>query len=170
MCHANREKTQKPFVDEIFLLGLLHSLGQIVLLTQSETEKDYLQVLKKIEDEHITYSEAEQQLLGFAHPLIGALVAKKWNFSADTCQVILHYCDPVESVESELEQKTAIVQLADALSHAAGIGSPSGYPDLMPNIEKLVSLIGFSGDASEVIEELVNSTKDQFEQEGSIYS
>lgn len=42
------------------------------------------------------FADVEQDTLGFAHPLIGALVAKKWNFPLETCQVILHHHDPME--------------------------------------------------------------------------
>ncbi|MCB0310909.1 MAG: HDOD domain-containing protein, partial [Bdellovibrionales bacterium] len=99
------KRLRKRFQEEIFLLGLLHSLGQIVLLAQKDTAKDYKLVLEKIRDEAYEYAPAEQEIFGFAHPLIGALVAKKWNFSPETCQVILHYCDPLDSSapESELE-------------------------------------------------------------------
>ena len=55
--------------------------------------------------------------------------AKKWNFSPETCQVILHYKDPLDNdkPDSEIEEKTAIVQLSDLIAHAAGVGSPEGY-------------------------------------------
>lgn len=165
------KKLRKPYVEEIFLLGLLHSLGQIVLLAQPETSKDYKLVLEKIEKESLDYQQAEQNVFGFAHPLIGALVAKKWNFSADTCQVILHYRDPLEGTQAEtpLDEKTYIVQVADLIAHKAKIGSPEGYPEPDQSLTDAIQYIGFTRDPGEVLEELLEETVAQFESEGSIY-
>ncbi|MCB0353437.1 MAG: HDOD domain-containing protein [Bdellovibrionales bacterium] len=166
-------KLKRPYHEEVFLLGLLHSLGQIVFLTQDDTSKDYKLVLSKIQSEGLRYNEAEQETFGFAHPLIGALVAKKWNFSADTCQVILHYCDPVDGAkpDGELEEKIALVQLADLISHAAGIGTPEGYPDGQEAIGKLIDYLGFEApNKEEFVQEVLTQTREMFEAEGAIYS
>jgi HD-like signal output (HDOD) protein len=165
-------KLRKRYFEEIFLLGLLHSLGQIVFLAQNETASDYKKVLKAIQDSGIDYVTAEQEVYGFAHPLIGALVAKKWNFSPDTCQVILHYKDPFEGKkpESELDEKTAIVQLSDLLAHSAGIGSPDGYPKEPELIEALAVFLGFPAkDAATQMVKLCSEAAEQFEREKHIY-
>ena len=163
---------KKRYVDEIFLLGLLHSLGQIVFLAQNETSKDYKLVLDKIKSDGVDYATAEQEVFGFAHPLIGALVAKKWNFSPETCQVILHYRDPLEGAAptNEQEEKTAIVRLADAIAHSAGIGSPEGYGEQDGEIKKCLAYLQAEGNTEELLEKLVTETREQFENEGSIYS
>ncbi len=166
------KRLRKRYVEEIFLLGLLHSLGQIVLLAQSETSKDYKKVLEKIRDEHSDYASSEQAIFGFAHPLIGALVAKKWNFSPETCQIILHYRDTIETgaPESDLEEKTAIVQISDLVSHAAGIGSPEGYVSDIGAIVTLAKHLGFNADTAQTdIEAIINETQEQFSKERHVY-
>ncbi|MBN8549582.1 MAG: HDOD domain-containing protein [Deltaproteobacteria bacterium] len=165
-------KLKKRYHEEIFLLGLLHSLGQIVLLFQKETSSDYKNVIKLVRDSHLDYNTAELQTFGFAHPLIGALVAKKWNFSSETCQVILHYKDPVEGAkpETELDEKTAIVQLGDMMAHVAGIGTPEGYPSQMENILPLAKYLGFEQkDLEATLEEMINLVQQQFEKERHVY-
>jgi HD-like signal output (HDOD) protein len=165
-------KLKKRYHEEIFLLGLLHSLGQIVLLFQKETSADYKKVIALVRDSHNDYNTAELTVFGFAHPLIGALVAKKWNFSSETCQVILHYKDPIEGAkpEGELEEKTAVVQLGEMIAHASGIGSPEGYPDQMENIATLAKYLGFDPkDVDASIEEIINQVQQQFEKERHVY-
>ncbi|MEZ4753152.1 MAG: HDOD domain-containing protein [Bdellovibrionota bacterium] len=166
------KKLSKNYVDEIFLLGLLHSLGQIVFLVNTDTAKQYEDVLSLIRDEGLGYAAAEQKVFGFAHPLVGALVAKKWNFSTETCQTILHYRDPIETKpETPLEEKTAIVQMADLITHAAGIGSPEGYPESMEEIKRLALLLGFEKDSlDEKLEAIINGTQERFQEESSVYS
>ena len=163
---------RKKYVEEIFLLGLLHSLGQIVLLFQSNTAKEYKMVLEEIASSSCDFVTAEQDVYGFAHPLIGALVAKKWNFSNDSCQAILHYSDPVptQKPENELEEKTLVVQMADLISHAAGVGNPTGYPIRMEAIEQIALLIGFpEAGISDTVATLISDTQATFERERHIY-
>lgn len=170
---AVANKLRKRYGEEIFLMGLLHSLGQVVFLSHKELAEDYKRVIETIQAKQIDYVSAEQEIFGFAHPLVGALVAKKWNFSAETCQVILHYRDPIDSPElNDLqEEKTAMVQLADLITHAAGIGSPEGYPESPADIRRLAVLLGFSEDmVDEDIETLIEDTKARFEAERHIYS
>jgi len=172
MCATSiSKKLKKRFVDEIFLLGLLHSLGQIVLMFNKETVDDYKNVLQLVSEGDLDYVSAENDVMGFAHPLIGALVAKKWNFSAETCQAILHYRDPIETKpDSDHDQKTAIVQLADLMSHEAGVGSPPNYPKARADIERLAVLVGFDPKTVKAtVDELLEETKKQFDQEKHVY-
>ncbi len=167
------KKLRKRYVEEIFLLGLLHSLGQIVLLFHADTAKEYKSVMEMIKAQNLDYVTAEDQVLGFAHPLVGALVAKKWNFSAETCQIILHYKDQLENSkpETEMEEKTAIVQLADLISHAAGIGSPENYGWSRDAVRTLMAYVGFDAAKADAdFDELVEQTKAQFQNEASVYS
>lgn len=164
-------KLHKRYIEEIFLLGLIHGLGQIVLLVQKETARDYKKIIEIIKEEGVDFVTAEQRFFGFAHPLIGALVAKKWNFSSDTCQIILHYKDPIdEPPDNEMEEKTAIVQLADLISHNASIGSPAGYPNELEVIHEIAAFLGFEKrDIPATIQEIIEATKEQFEKEKHIY-
>lgn len=166
------KKLKKRYIEEAFLLGLLHSLGQIVLLFQKDTASEYKQVMDQVRDEHLDYATAEQQVYGFAHPLIGALVAKKWNFSSESCQIILHYRDPLETAkaETELEEKTAVVQIGEMIAHAAGIGSPEGYPNQIESIAQVAKFVGFAeANIETTIEELINEVQAQFEKERHVY-
>jgi HD-like signal output (HDOD) protein len=166
------KKLRRPYTDEIFLLGLLHSLGQLVLLVQPDTAKDYRKVLNLIRDDGLNYAAAEQLTYGFAHPLIGALVAKKWNFSAETCQIILHYADPLQldSIDSELEEKTATVQLAELLTHKSKIGSPDGYMVSEEQLIKVGTTLGFDKTrVQQELEQISSQLQERFEQERHVY-
>jgi HD-like signal output (HDOD) protein len=164
---------KKRYVEEIFLLGLLHSLGQVVLLADDKTPDLFKHLLAIVEKRGIDWVTAEHEILGFAHPLIGALVAKKWNFSEETCQAILHSKDPVDGFQgnNELDVKCAILQLADICAHLAEIGSPGGYPKDETKAKNLALFLGFEKNAAfETVKLIVEETKVQFANESNIYS
>jgi HD-like signal output (HDOD) protein len=135
---------KKPYIEEVFLFGLLHDLGKLVLMRQ--IPKEYEAVFKKTK-EGKTFNALEQENFGFAHPLIGALVAKKWNFSTDTCQVILHHHDAIPSkIENDLQEKTLLITLADIFSHSLGLGHEEGYPEQAAEMEQLAKLFNLTVD------------------------
>lgn len=160
-----------PWHEEVFLLALLRTIGQIVLLSQDATSNEYKKVFERIKSHNDEYVAAEQSVYGFGHPLIGALVSKKWNFPTETCQVILHYKDPFDSSgpEGDVDRQIAVVQLADSLTHKAGIGSPEGYPNQDANI---ISAIKFLKIDPEILklDQLLEEAKTQFEAEKGIYA
>ena len=163
---------RKPYQDEMFLFGMLHSLGQFVILNFKDTKNKFKDVLNIIKETSCDYSHAESQVFGFTHPLIGALVSKKWNFSAEICQIVLHYADSLETFkEINLQnEKTLILKLADILSHTLKLGTPEGYPDLSGNIKNIALMIGFKEETVlNDIENIMESTQKQFDEEEDIY-
>lgn len=165
------KKLRKPFIEEIFLLGLLHSLGQIVLLSQEDTYERFRSVITKIKQFEFEYVQAEESLFGYSHPLIGALVARKWNFSSEICQVILHYCDDFNSpvAVNTIEEKIAIISLANSLAHNLNLGSPDGYPEQKSNINRCLAFLEFDGNREEFIRKIEEEILEQFEGEGMIF-
>jgi HD-like signal output (HDOD) protein len=167
------KQLKKHYVEEIFLMGLLHSLGQVVILAQPDTAKDYKNVIKLVQDKKFSFVEAEQEIYGFAHPLIGALVAKKWNFSPECCQVILHYHDPLEgeSAEEELDEKVALVQLANSIAHTSLVGVPEGYPDEGERLKQAATYLGIKTDGVESnFPQILEKAKEAYQAESSVYS
>ncbi len=115
--------------DEAYLLGLLHNIGQLLLISQAPAE--YARVFDEVEIGEVDYTTAEKSVLGFTHTALGALVARKWNFPKDLTQAILTYKDPLSSSTQFFtpDTRVAVLQLADAVTHQAGLGQPVGYPD-----------------------------------------
>lgn len=165
------KKLKKPFIEEIFLLGLIHSLGQIVLLSQEDTHDKFGSVITRIKEFEYEYVQAEESVFGYSHPLIGALVAKKWNFSPEICQVILHYCDDFNSpvAVNTIEEKIAIISLANSLAHNLNLGSPHGYPKQKSNIERCLSFLEFDGNRQEFVRKIEDEILEQFEDEGVMF-
>jgi HD-like signal output (HDOD) protein len=166
------KRRKKHPVDEMFLLSLLHSLGKIVILHNDDTRKQYPEVLKLIAEKHLSFIEAEQEIYGFSYPLIGALVAKKWNFSADTCQAILHHTDPLpqESPESDLEDITAEVRFSALAAFCLGVGAPPGLPDqrnILIETARYLKL-DFGSGVETAVESLLNETQALFSNEQTI--
>jgi HD-like signal output (HDOD) protein len=143
--HVLCQHLQKRYLDELYLTGLLHNLGQIVLLSHKQLGGEYPAVLDRIRECNEDYVTAEREVIGFSHPLIGAMVAWKWGFAPSTCRAILHYNDPFAGIAGEQDEKLAMLKLAAGIGLALGFGRPDGYSVAgNEELETLAALVGFN--------------------------
>ena len=155
---------RRPYFEEAFLIGLLHDLGKLILMRQIPDE--YQRIVERTQ-KGLPFFEVEQEQLGFAHPLIGALVAKKWNFSMEICETLLHHHNPVlETIGSPLEEKTTIIQASNFIAHQLGHGNPEGYPDMSEEGRRALAALGF--DEAKAVS-LVQEIAEQFDTHGSAF-
>ncbi len=164
-CQLLCQKLRKSYAEEAFILGLLHDLGKLVLLRQiPERYEDIFETTATGK----SFFEVEEAEIGCTHSLIGALVAKKWNFSEETCQVILHHHDPIEGItKEEYYEKTYLVQVADAIAHTLGYGHLEGYPSL----EKFARAGAVAlGVAEEEVDELFEVIQNRVDEQGAAFN
>jgi len=109
--------------DEAFLGGLLHDVGQIVLVTAFG--KPYIEVLESAASEEglLLY---ERTSFSMDHPQAGKLLADKWNLPRLVCRAIAEHHQSEHSAGADLPR---IVSLGDKVARTVGHGG------LCPDIE-----------------------------------
>lgn len=118
----------KTYQDNARLCGLLHNLGQMIMLSIPHIREEYPAVLNYVREQRVDFVEAEREVIGFAHPLIGAMVARKWQLPLSICNTILRYADPFEGIDNKQDEQIALTKLAAGLSMCGGMGCPPGHP------------------------------------------
>lgn len=113
---SKKFKTGDP--NEAFIAGLLHDIGKTLLNVY--VKDDYQRILYKIEQEQISFIQAEKEILGFNHAEIGGKVAKKWNLPPEFVHAIAYHHEPNQGKEPHY--LTYIVHLADIICSMLGIG------------------------------------------------
>ena len=106
-------------VEEVFIQGLLHDIGKIVL--DRYAHEEFEKVMAMVETEECLLVDAEEAEFGFTHAEVGAHVLKQWNLPKSICRVAALHHRPEDAGEEKTE--TAIVHLADILCRAKGIGN-----------------------------------------------
>jgi len=106
-------------LEEVFIWGLLHDVGKLVLDTYFNEE--FTRVVCLVKEKEILVRDAEQELLGFDHAAVGANVADRWNLPPALIKVIRFHHNPTQANESM--RMVTIVHLADVLCRAIGIGN-----------------------------------------------
>ncbi len=114
--------------DEMFMCGLLHDFGKLIL--DSFFHKEFVQALELSKTKNIPLMTAENTIFSFNHSGIGALVLKRWSLPSSMVRAVeFHHC-PDEN--SNAFRIASIVHVADYLCRRIGIGS--GGDNVLPEL------------------------------------
>lgn len=120
--------------EESFLCGLLHDIGKLFLLRHNP--KLYAQV--EIIDDEQEMLMREQEIYGYTHAQVGALVAKRWNLPEEVSHAIYYHHQPSAAEQAMLMAR--IVDVADALVNKAGIGLRRTTESDLSETESVIAL------------------------------
>jgi putative nucleotidyltransferase with HDIG domain len=124
-------KTCPNLKAEAFVGGLLHDVGKLILL---ECFPDKTKQVRKIHTEQgISWSQAEQDILGVDHATVGKWLAEKWNLPQIFIQAIWLHHHSLSSIQELdfVKQKEAIltIRLANILAHKIMADSLTSQPE-----------------------------------------
>ena len=103
---------------EIFLAALLHDLGKLILseyITESLSE-----IHSKVENEGLTFIEAEKEILGYDHAELGALILEQWGFSKPVIDAVRKHHEASSENDTVIDD---IVRISDTLALIMGMGT-----------------------------------------------
>lgn len=139
---ALAEELQHPNPEEVYVAGLLHDIGKIVLDVYGRIS--YRDFLRKLEQSEGLMVEEERSLLGLGHDDIGAFFCSAWEFPASVVLPIRFHHQRFAHLDLEPSeaQGVAIVSLANFITWIQGIGSVDilRHPILQPEVQDAINL------------------------------
>ena len=105
--------------EEISTAGLLHDLGKVIL--RQTMEREFKQIVQMAERRDVLFFVAEKKILGVNHGEIGGWLLQKWALPPKLVEPIVDHHD--FRPNRDHAENTAIVHLADILSHAESFGN-----------------------------------------------
>jgi len=138
------KKSKKANTESIFIAGLLHDIGQLLMFNQLP-EKSHEAILLLMEGtEDLDTFEAERHVFGFDHMQVGAELIKSWKLSPVLQECVEFHHEPQKAKDFPVE--VAIINIANAVAVMADFDSMSAE-DEIPKIDpRSWELTGLSKD------------------------
>lgn len=109
---------------KIFIPGLLHDMGKI--LFSVNFKQDYRKVRESCLEQRKPLYRVEKLLMKIDHAVLSGLLMKRWRFPESILLPCRFHHNP-EACPNDFRQQALIINLANYLTHKAGIGH-SGNP------------------------------------------
>ncbi|MBN1477234.1 HDOD domain-containing protein [Candidatus Sumerlaeota bacterium] len=112
---------------ELYLAGLLHDIGKMVMAVQIPGE--FQACLKRAHSAQIPLFQAERQLLGIDHARVGADILTQWKMSPRVARSVGFHHFP-DKADEEICEICQLVEFANLLVNIHGpgqSGSPAGH-------------------------------------------
>jgi HD-like signal output (HDOD) protein len=104
---------------EVYMAGLLHGIGKLVLVLHRPEE--FARCLELARRHGVLLRQAEREVLGFTDSVLGSMLLKAWNLPPATRTAVGAYPAPAAAAE-EYREMAALTQLAYVLATRTGIG------------------------------------------------
>lgn len=128
------KKSKKANSESIFIAGLLHDIGQLLMFNQLP-EKSHEAILLLMEGtEDLETYEAERHIFGFDHTQVGAELIKSWKLSPVLLECVQFHHEPQNAKTFPAE--AALINIANAVAVMADFDSMS-EDDEIPKINPI---------------------------------
>ena len=127
---AKSFKKKKELLDDVYVGGILHDLGQIVI---ASLHPDLLERITKVcKEKGIPARMLENFSVGLNHAEVGALIAKKWNFPEQLVTAIRFHHEPHAGARGRARHRVLRVPGQRDLRHRARAHRVRPGPDRGP--------------------------------------
>ena len=115
LCAQSLAQAARVDASIAFTLGLLHDIGRLLLA--SRFSQEYADVLRCQQEYGIVAHEAENEVLGTNHAVIGGCIAEHWRFAPEFCKAIVEHHAPPDD-PSGTAGLLDLTHVADNMAHA----------------------------------------------------
>ncbi len=112
-------------VEPYYTASMLHDIGSLILY--KEIPDKAREILTRCKSEGLPLSTVEEEVLGFTHAEVGAIVFTKWGLPRSLVEAVQYHHRPSEAKDHPLFP--AIVHLADIIAYEMDLGT-GGEPTI----------------------------------------
>src|SRR3954452_18806590 len=122
-------RTRRVSGEKAFVAGLLHDLGEIILVCYAKDR--FRTLVATAEERGLPVEDIEEEVLGFTHAELAARVAAEWQFPPALCDALRHHANPGRAETDRI--LAGAVHLADWVSKRLDIGFVGPFVPETPN-------------------------------------
>jgi putative nucleotidyltransferase with HDIG domain len=125
-------------VEPYYTASMLHDIGSLILY--KEVPDKAREILTRCKSEGLSLSTVEEEVLGFTHAEVGAVVFTKWGLPETLVSAVQYHHRPSEAKQHSMFP--TIVHLSDIIAYEMnlGAGAESAIPVLDPAVIQRTAL------------------------------
>ncbi|MBI3776609.1 MAG: HDOD domain-containing protein [Gammaproteobacteria bacterium] len=152
------ERFHKRSADTLFIAGLLHDIGQLLIFNQrpQQAKEALLKALDGSDD--LPMHEAERAVLGFDHAQVGGELLRHWNFPDVLAECVEFHHAPKQA--KKFPEEVAFIDVANTIAALAEVASVEAE-DVPASQRDDWAIIGFTAD---MIVPTVHATREKFDE------
>jgi len=145
------ETAEVPKAEDLFLAGLLHDVGRLVL--SDVFPEHYAHVMHRLQEEPVDLCDLEREQFQLTHADITREVLMHWKLPAHVVEAaVLHHSTPAQIRQgAKLPSAALALVLANRLSHALMLGDSGS--ETIHRLGEVVSALGISQRALSMLAE-----------------
>lgn len=116
---AEQRRIHDP--ETMFIAGLLHDIGQLVLFRKLPKEAKQVLMLSLEGPDDLALHKAEQQVLGFDHAQLGGALLRQWHFPESLIECTEFHHTPMQA--KKFPKEAALIHIANGIATLAEIDS-----------------------------------------------
>jgi len=147
-------------VEPYYIAGMLHDVGSLIIY--KEVPEKAQEILTRCKNEGLPQSTVEEEVLGFTHAQVGAIVFSKWGLPRSLIEAVQFHHYPSRAEEHPLYP--TIVHLGDIIAYKMNLGT-GGEPGIPELDASAVRRVGIN---RSVLTGIVDFVRDQVEDTVSI--
>lgn len=118
-------------LENFFISGVIHDLGKILFFNY--VNEEYLKVIRYIKEKNVNLMEAETNVLGINHSVVGEMVAEKWKLPTSLKNSIRYHNSGM--IGGDVDVLTGCVHIANISAQMFGFGQTTIGRVPEPNYE-----------------------------------
>ncbi len=143
--------------EEAFVAGLLHDIAKII--EDQHFHDLFIKSILESKSKGISLVDAEKNIIGMDHSVIGRRVADKWNLPLKVTKVIGYHHQPQFAGGQEEKDLSSIVHVADTVVKIRKIGDSGNYGPIALDKFAVESLKLEKKDLAEIVQKLLIEMK-----------
>ncbi len=145
-----------PQPDRMYVPGLLHDLGRLVLFLKMSAEMGELMLRR--DDEKLSLHRLELEYLSYTHAEVGGRLLAQWKVPPSIVEPVLHHHQPHYSFE--FHRETCLIFVADRIVMEQGFGD-SGEANIGPFSEQEMLIVEELGLTLDQLDGIWKSAKEE---------
>ena len=154
--HLLAERRHIKNAETLFIAGLLHDIGELVIFRKLPREAKQALLLSIEGPDELAMHKTERQIIGFDHAEVGAELLRHWHFPELLVECVEFHHAPQQALKYPLE--TAIVHIANSIATLAEIDSVAEEDAVQTDPAAWIT----AGLEKAVIEPTIRAVQEQF--------